>query len=120
MLKNSLQTSETSEQITVIEFCDLFNIPVVHIPNEGKRSAINGAMLKRAGLRKGFPDLFIPLPRKGYHGLFIEMKTKSGKATDEQIEWMRTLDRNGYFCAVCHGSDQAIELIQKYTKNERR
>lgn len=118
-LKNNLQATELSEQITVIEFCDLFGIPVVHIANEGKRSVAGGAILKRAGLRKGFPDLFVPVACKGYHGLFIEMKTKTGKATAEQIEWLRKLDTNGYFCAVCHGSDQAIELITKYIENER-
>lgn len=60
-----------------------------HVPNEGKRSRTAGARMKAEGLKKGVPDLCLPVARGGCHGLYIELKReKSGKATAAQIEWM--------------------------------
>lgn len=79
--------TESSEQQAVIEYCSYCGIDVVHIPNEGKRSERYGAELKRLGMRKGFPDLFIPQSKKGYHGLFIELKRDiTRKPTKDQLE----------------------------------
>ena len=63
---------EDSDQEAVIEYCEIRGIPIVHIPNEGKRTVSYGAKLRRMGMKKGFPDLFIPKAAKGKHGLFIE------------------------------------------------
>lgn len=106
--------SEEEEQILVIRYCDLKKIPIAHIPNEGKRSIVNGARLKRSGLRKGFPDLTIPVPKGTYHGLYIEMKSAKGRATPEQKEWITLLRNNGYVAEVCHGWREAVEIIDKY------
>ena len=113
-------SSESAEQIAVIDFCDLMKIPVVHIPNESKRSAIYGAMLKRMGLRSGFPDLFIPLARGIYHGLFIEMKYGKNKPTKEQEKWLVLLSAEGYACAVCYGADEAINIIKTYNRRSKK
>jgi hypothetical protein len=106
--------SEASIQETVIAYCDLNNIPVYHIPNEGKRSNISGARLKKIGLRKGVPDLCIPVPKGKYHGLYIELKSNKGKATQEQIEWLKLLKSNGYATAITYGVDEAITVIKQY------
>ena len=37
-------------------------------------SKVAGARAKQSGMKKGFPDLFLPVARKGHHGLFIELK----------------------------------------------
>lgn len=114
--RNVLPSSETAEQITVVEYCDIKNIPVVHIPNEGKRSQAYGASLKRMGLRKGFPDLFIPVVRGNHHGLFIEMKYGKGKTTEDQKKWLSLLSSEGYACAVCYNADEAIKTIGSYMR----
>ena len=107
--------TEAGEQEVVIDYCALFRIDIVHIPNEGKRSATYGAKLKRTGLRKGFPDLFIPAARKGYHGLFIELKRdRNSMPTAEQLAWIGKLNTNGYYATVCYGAAAAIEEIKKY------
>ncbi len=114
--------SETDEQCAVVEYCDLRGIPVVHIPNEGKRSARYGAQLKRMGMRKGFPDLFIPVARNGYHGLFIEMKSKTGRLSEEQKQWQRVLSEQRYLCAVCYSFEEAVNTVKAYigvTRNEK-
>lgn len=110
-------TTESGEQQTVIEYCEYSGITVVHIANEGKRSARYGAELKRLGLRKGFPDLFIPEAKKGFHGLFLELKRDiKSKPTKAQLEWIAKLNAAGYYAKVCYGADAAIKEIQKYFK----
>ena len=49
-----------------------------HIPNEGKRSGRAGAALLRQGLKRGVPDICLPVARGGYHALYIELKRRSG------------------------------------------
>ena len=107
-------SSEDAEQEAVVEYCDLLQIPIVHIPNEGKRSLSYAARMKRMGLRSGFPDLFVPLARGGYHGLFIEMKYGKNKTTKKQKEWLELLSAEGYACAVCYNADEAIKTIEGY------
>lgn len=112
-------TTEDAEQETVIEYCILKGIEVVHIPNESKRSPAYGAKMKRMGLRKGFPDLSFPTPRKGYHGLYIELKRdKTCKPTPEQWEWINYLNEQGYRAAVCYGAGEAIDEINWYYNGE--
>lgn len=108
-------TTEDAEQETVIEYCALKKIKVVHIPNESKRSPAYGAKMKRMGLSRGFPDLCFPTPRKGYHGLYIELKRdKTCKPTAEQWQWINYLNEQGYRATVCYGAGEAIDEINWY------
>ncbi len=112
------RANEDGEQVAVIKYCDLMGIHAVHIPNEGKRSAAYGARMKRMGLRKGFPDLFFPIPMGGFHGLFIEMKAVGEKPTAEQRKWIAKLNAWGYRACVCVGADEAICEIRNYLSGE--
>ncbi len=110
-----LKSNEDEEQAAVIEYCELMKIVVVHIPNEGKRSMAYGARMKRLGMKKGFPDLFFPSPRLGYHGLMIEMKTdRKSRVSPEQKGWILYLQKQGYCATVCYGADEAIAELKKY------
>lgn len=111
-------STEAAEQEAVIAYCDIKQIPVVHIANEGKRSARYGAALKRLGMRRGFPDLFFPMANSSYHGLFIEMKYGKGRLSAEQKEWIALLSENGYACQVCYSCSEAIRVIENYMKTE--
>lgn len=113
--------SEYEEQAYLFEWRDLQcgAMPelglLTHIANEGKRSPAAGAMLKRIGLRPGFPDLMLPVARGGYHGLFIELKiTDGGRVSDAQREWLRALNRQGYLAVVCYGWQDASGVIMRY------
>ena len=45
--------------------------------------------VKKSGMRKGYPDLFLPVARGGYHGLYVELKRKKGgKVSDAQMWWL--------------------------------
>lgn len=115
-----MRRSESGEQEAVVEYCGYRGIEIVHIPNEGKRSERYGAELKRLGLRKGFPDLFLPKVRNGFYGLFIELKRDiSSKPTKEQLSWIAKLNAEGYLATVCYGADAAIREIENYFKETR-
>ena len=106
--------NEDELQIAVIEYCELRGIPVVHIPNEGERSVTYGALLKRMGMKRGFPDLFFPIARRGFHGLFIEMKTDKGKLSEDQRKWLTELSKEGYLCRVCRSLEAVIDILSQY------
>lgn len=116
--KETYQPSEDQEQEAVINYCDFKKILVVHIANEGKRSVAYAARLKRIGMRKGFPDLFFPIPSGKYHGLFIELKSMNGRATPAQRWWIAELSARGYRAVICKGADAAIQEINSYMREE--
>jgi VRR-NUC domain len=71
--------------------------------------------MKRTGTRAGVPDIFWPVARGRYHGLFIEMK-RAGvtKPSKEQAEWIEALEAQGYCCRVCSGCADALAVAQAY------
>ena len=77
---------------------------------------------KKSGYKKGFPDLFIyeisRIEDTIYAGLAIELKTKKGRPSKEQIEWMNNLNKRGYMATICTGIDEALETINKYLKGK--
>ena len=87
---------------------------LMHIPNEGKRSKRYGAELKRMGLKAGFPDLGLFVPRNNKHALFLEMKVGRNKCTDNQKKWIRALMEQGYEVKVCYSCEEAIQVIKRY------
>jgi len=90
---------------------------LIAVPNGGKRDAATGAKLMREGLSAGFPDLFLFVPRGGFHGLAIELKKRvGGKVTPKQAEWHSRLQSAGYACMVCYGASEAIRTIEEYLK----
>ena len=44
------------------------------IPLGGYRKPREAARLKMQGAKAGVPDMFLPVPRGEFHGLFIELK----------------------------------------------
>lgn len=89
-----------------------------HIPNGGKRDAREGARFKRMGVKAGVPDIAFPIPRGGYHGLYIEMKSPNGKVTDHQKQWLKRLSELGYAACVCFSFEEARDDILKYLEGK--
>lgn len=88
-----------------------------HIPNEGKRSARTGAAMKMQGMKPGFPDLGLPVARGQYHGLYVEMKRREGETpTQQQYEWLKALDAQGYAVCWAKGWEEAAQAILHYLK----
>jgi hypothetical protein len=112
--------SERTEQQAVIEFCTRFaeRLPglarVFHIPNGEKRDKRTAALLKTLGVRPGVPDLCLPLPRRGYCGLWIELKTATGRLSPAQEAEIAALRAEGYAVAVCRGWERAAATLVWY------
>jgi hypothetical protein len=108
--------TESQEQIQFIQWCrtDPRLQYVFHIPNESVGGPGWLVRNRQMGVRSGVPDLFYPVPRKGYHGLFIEMKTKTGRLSITQKRWLNALNEMGYLAVVAHGWEEARCQITDY------
>ena len=115
-----MKSVESIEQIALFTWAAYMSskIPELEnmysIPNGGKRHIATAKRLKAEGLKKGVPDICLPVPRNGFHGLYIEMKSFDGKLRKEQKEWLERLGKNGYLAVVCHGFEDARDLILTY------
>ena len=73
--------------------------------------------LKQMGLTPGYPDLILYWPKevrdRQYCGLFIEMKTKTGRVSEVQANIHFILQRN-YIVTVAHSFDEARDIITEY------
>lgn len=86
-----------------------------HVPNGGKRSKAEAARFKAMGVRAGVSDIFLPVARAGYHGLWIELKRlDDGRPSKAQLKWIERMTAEGYVAAVCHGWVQAARMICTY------
>lgn len=116
-LLKSGEISEESIQKTVIQWVRLqtkIKKLVLHFPNEGKRSARYGRILKDMGLRPGVSDLFIAMPCRGFGGAWIELKSANGVVSIHQKEFLADMTEQNYFTAICRSIDETIKVIQWY------
>ena len=70
------------------------------------------------GVKSGVPDLAFPVPSGEYHGLYIELKAKGGKPSENQLWWCAELVKQNYAAVICYGWQQAAEVIIKYLRGE--
>ena len=93
---------EYSEQ-SLQEWCATFldKLPILYCASAGgMRVSIRTAIkMKKAGYKRGFPDIFIYEPRLNYKGLAIELKSGS-RPTIEQVEWQRELRKRNYMALI--------------------
>lgn len=110
--------SEHQIQVALKQWFELKypNHRFVAIPNGGQRNIVTAKKLKAEGVSKGFPDIFIPLIDDDCHGLFIELKTDKGRATESQKDWCAYLNGLGYDAFICQGFDAARLIIESYLK----
>ena len=118
--KKRLESTENQHQSALIKWTQVARQKypelklLYHVPNERKCTPAEGARLKRMGVKRGVPDLCLPVSRHGYSALYIEMKTDTGKTSKEQDWWLEELRKAGNFCDVCHGWDSARRVIEWY------
>ncbi len=85
------------------------HLPIFAIPNGGRRNLIEAVNLKRSGVVKGVPDVFVGVPRRMWHGLFIEVKVTGNTVSPEQQTMIVRLSTQGYLVNVVDGKNpQAI------------
>ena len=113
--------TEDQEQITLMSWAHHVKYGngrlsdyLFHIPNGGSRNIIEASKLKKMGVKAGVPDLQLIVPNGLIHGLWIELKSKTGKLQPSQRLMIQRLEEQGYMCKVCFGADEAINEIKKY------
>ena len=115
--------SEYDEQVAIFKWAMVKSkeYPELKLLNgslNGVRLSIGAAMkAKAAGMRKGYPDLFLPVPKRNAHGLFVELK-QSGKTpsavSEDQHVWLYLLNKQGYHACVAFGYHEAIDILSWY------
>ncbi len=132
---------KTPSQIEYEDQCALFRwrdemvkqIPELALLNaslNGVRLTIGQAVKgRKMGMMRGFPDIFLPIPRNGMHGLFIELKIKpyikpDGKTarpvvSAEQYWWQEQLTVQGYCAVFCYGFEAAKGQILYYLQEDK-
>lgn len=86
------------------------------IPNGGKRDAVTGAILKAEGALAGVADLFLSVPNRSCHGLYIEMKTRKGRQQESQRRFQEAVEGEGYKYALCRSVDDFIAEVEGYLR----
>lgn len=129
MISNKTKPPAPTEHAEQTHFFRFLALLAVDNPEVGlAHASLNGARLswtqakkqKAAGMKSGIPDIFFPVPRFPYHGLYIEMKrSKGGTISDEQKRWMAMLMDQGYHVAVCKGFDEAKDVFLNYFSRPR-
>jgi len=77
-------------------------------------AVVRANRMKAEGMRDGVSDLFLSVPNKQYHGLYLEMKSAEGRVSPAQKEFMEDARKFGYDCVVAHSADEAREAITNY------
>lgn len=86
-----------------------------HSPNGGKRDALAGAQMKALGVKKGWPDLILPVSvDANTPGLVIEMKSAKGTTSPEQKEWLEHFKIQGWIVAVARSAQEARKEVCQY------
>ena len=116
--------TESQEQKSLFKWWRVYSrhaphLVMYHIPNGGRRDAITGARLKAEGVVAGVPDIFLAVPRQGFHGLYVELKRqKGGSLESSQEDIIARLRQAGYRVEVCMGWWEAREVIENYLTGE--
>ena len=126
-------TPEHDQQVALFEWAMLMSNK---IPELALMFAIpNGAFygrywsvakrMKAEGVKKGVPDIFLPVPMMRTDkdtseitsmeaGLWIEMKAGKNRPSEAQKWWIEKLNDVGYSVAICYSFEEAKKDILTY------
>lgn len=91
------------------------HLEMLHCSLNGvKLSGTQAKIAKGQGMLSGVPDLFLPVPKNGFHGLFIEMKSEKGRVTENQHWFLTNAESLSYKTVICYSAKEAISAIQAY------
>ncbi len=121
------------EETVHLQVCRYISIQYPHVLFNTDLSGIKltqGQAVKAKRMRacRAFPDIVIYEPRKGYHGLFLELKREgtrllkkdgtivSNAHIQEQEEMLKNLRKRGFKAEFAIGFDQAKGIIDSYLR----
>lgn len=115
-----MKNLESELQIVCIEWFRYsypqYRMLLFSIPNGGKRSLLTAVRMKREGVVSGVSDLFLSIPRHGYHGFYIEMKYGKNKLSENQEAFFQEARMQGYKCEMINSLDKFIDHVNNYLK----
>ena len=82
-------------------------------------SATQGRILKAEGILPGEADLHLYVAKKGFHGLFIEMKTDIGRQSNTQKFFESAVSKNGYKYVICRSIVDFMKIIKYYLNEDK-
>ena len=112
--------TEHDEQVKLFQWAKMYEhrYPGLQLlyanPLGGKRPKRTASKMKQEGAKAGVPDLTLPVPANGYHGMYIEMKYGKNKPTEAQQWWLDRLTAEGYKTVVAYGWEEAADAICDY------
>ena len=84
------------------------------VPNGGYRTKTTAANMRAEGQLSGVSDLIL-LKRKGKCGaLLLEAKNKGNYQSDNQREWQKRIEADGYEYRVFHTLEEFAEIVTEY------
>lgn len=122
-----MKNPEDREQAALFEWAGYHEVKhpelraLYAIPNGGKRSKAEAAILKATGVKRGVVDVCLPVQRGGYGSLWIEMKRPGNikGTTPEQRDWIALMLELGNLALVCDSWSMASDAILHYLNLER-
>ncbi len=113
-------SGEAGVQKSVIDYLKYTYPNVLYCASAGgvRTSMKQAIKMKATGYVKGVPDLQIFEPIRNYHGLLIEIKDIKGVVSKEQKEWIKELNKRGYYATYSKGFEATIKVIDDYFKGE--
>ncbi len=127
--KKSLIVSHTGsplehvEQRGLIDLCSMMigrypDLDLLYaVPNAAKRTKGERGRLLAEGMRAGVPDLALPVARRGYFGMYVELKRADANdraLSSQQCWWLARLKDAGYYAVCCMGAADAWKEMQWY------
>lgn len=93
----------------------LFAIPNgAFLQGDARRRAMRWAMLQKEGANPGTADMFLAIPSGDLAGLFIEMKTPSGRQSTDQAEFEQAVLAEGYGYVMPRTLEEFQRVIKSY------
>ncbi|MGL5914022.1 MAG: VRR-NUC domain-containing protein [Bacteroidales bacterium] len=108
--------NESNMQIACVKWfrCQYQDEIIFSIPNGGARNILTAKFLKAEGVLAGAADLQVLAARGNWNGLFIELKTTSGKQSDSQKNFENACTRNNYLYAICRSFEEFEKTVTDY------
>ena len=88
------------------------------IPNGANVTQRNRVRLVLEGLKKGMPDIHLPIPRGSYCSLYLELKSSRGRLSVYQVDALAMLREFGNLCFVSRSIHESIRIIEKYLSGQ--
>ena len=88
------------------------------VANGGARNAWTAKIMKDEGIRAGVADLILLIPRHGFAGLLVEMKTLDGKQSDSQKTFEKLATQYRYKYVVVRDLTTFQQLMLWYIEDK--